>query len=79
MSRSKFHSKGERSIGTISLPSAQSIDVKGRFKFEKIVIKQIVFERGNRGTFGEVSSVTGHLSLAHPNITLLTIDFLFLA
>ena len=38
-------------LGTISLPSAHSIDGKGRFKFGKVARIQIVFERGHRDTF----------------------------
>jgi hypothetical protein len=47
--------------GTISLPSAHSIDVKSRFKFGyKVVRIQIVFERRNRGTFQR--KTTGRLT-----------------
>jgi hypothetical protein len=42
-------------FGTISLPSAHSIDVKGRFKFGKVVRIQVVFEGRNRGTFNDMS------------------------
>ena len=31
------------------------IDVKGRFKFGKVVRTQCVFERGNRGIFNDMS------------------------
>ena len=45
-------------LGTISLPSAHSIDDKGRFKFEKVVRIHIVFERGHRDTFNDTSGKT---------------------
>ena len=37
---------------------SNSIDVKGRFKFGKVVRWQIVFEGINRGTFGDMSGKT---------------------
>ena len=45
-------------LGTRSLPSAHSIDGKGRFKFGKVVRIQIVFERGHRDTFNDTSGKT---------------------
>jgi hypothetical protein len=34
-------------LGTMSLPSAHSVDAKGRLKFGKVVRTQIVFEERN--------------------------------